>query len=68
MLVEFIVSHLLQLVLIVKTLVKSKRSFADSPGRVRLLYEIAEIQKHKHELPKYRKEAKKRTQVMKLEH
>jgi len=48
--------------------VKSKRSFAYSSRRALLLYEIAEIQKHKHELPKYRKGAKKRKQVMKPEH
>lgn len=47
---------------------KDKRNFADSTGRFLLLNEIAEIQKHKQELPTYRKRAKKTMQLMKLEH
>lgn len=43
---------------------KGERIFADSPGKMLSLYEIAQIQKHK---PKYRKGAEKRKQVMKLE-
>lgn len=43
---------------------KGKRIFADSPGKILLLYEIAQIKKHK---PKYRRGAEKRRQVMKPE-
>lgn len=34
---------------------KGKGNFADSTWGILLLYENAEIQQHRHELPKYRK-------------